>query len=216
MIVTIIEPATRRSITTATRYRSSMPDVEMSDDDLERLIARATAQIERYCDRMFARQRIVEETTGSGLHVLTLSATPVIAVHAVSVNDVAALAGSYQLTNAQSGLMRLIAIETHEYMWRALGGPQLYDRATPSQQRYAVEYTGGYVMPDDFSAAETVPADLEYACQLLVRGMIEAKGRTQGLRSQTLGDASWSYDTSKQLGLAEANTILDFYRRLVV
>lgn len=216
-IVATVTPAARRSLTTPSRYRDAMPAADISDEELERLIGRCTSIIERYCGRTsFARERVVEETTGSGLSVLLLARTPIVAIHDVTVGDSTIASTLYSLTAHENGLLRLSPNLSHEWLWEELGMPQMYDRpARRGLTLYRVEYTGGWVVPETPGLEDQadLPGDLEHACMILVRGEIEARERSVGLSSERLGDAGWTYAAVPgPLGMGHAKPILDHYR----
>lgn len=218
-IVATVTPAPRRSLTTASRYRDAMPEAQLDDDELERLIGRCTAIIERYCGRTsFARERVVEEVTGEGMAVLLLSRTPVVSIHDVLVGGNAIASTLYSLTTPSNGFLRLSPTLSHEWLWEELGMPQMYDR--PSGRGltlYRIEYTGGWIVPGTPDLESDLPADLEHACMILVRGELEARDRGVGLSSVRLGDAGWNYAAVPgPLGMGHAKPILDHYKVPVI
>lgn len=224
--VTVVAPAGRRSLTSPQRFRDVDPDCALDDAELERMIRRASGAIERFCGRRFARERVVERETGRGLIVLLLTHTPVVTLHSVTTGATAVLPDAYTLTPG-AGLLRFRrTVATDEYMWRELGMPALYDTCDPPRT-YAVEYTGGYIMPDDadypppdaedaYPPGDYLPDDLEHACHLLLRGEIEAAGRGVGLTSERLGDAARTYAPGGTAGFSAAQPFLAPYKRAVL
>lgn len=238
-VVATVTPAARRSLTSAGRYRDSMPAVDLPDETLERMISRATALIERRLNRgHLARERVIEEFPVRGPHaLLLLQRRPVRVVHAVALDDslgqrppLTLLAGTdYAIEDPEQGRLRLVrgtgsvAGWSHEDWWEiALRGPCLYDRtgaAGTLERTYRVEHTAGWIVPETpGEAGHDLPDDLEHACCLVVQGEVAARDRPLGVTAERLGDASWTYGEAggAHPGLAAAGYILDAYRVLPI
>ena len=224
--VTVVTPARRRSLTTAERYRDTHPDIELDDVELERLISRCSGMVERYCKRSFARERVVERETGDGLAVILLSRTPVITFHGLTTGSTIIDVSRYHLTPAAGILQLDVSTIDPNYMWHALGGPQLYDTHR-ELITYAAEYEGGYIVPGDpdyplqddedaLAFEQYLPFELEHACHLILRSLLEQRERPMGLQSERLGDAAWTYAKEGGSSVGAAAGILDTYKRVVL
>ena len=211
MIVTV-EPAPRRSLTTALRYRAANPPCDLADEALERLISTTTGMIENHLGRQLARERVIETFRLRPCRALLLSRTPVVTVHSVTANGQRV---SGDTLSVDTGIVRLPFLPlSDEALWRDLGGPPLREGGD-WPVTYAVDYTGGFTMPDD-GGGGTLPADLEHACHLVLRGQLDlARRGALGITAERLGDASCSYGSDGAPGLVEAAPILARYQRLV-
>lgn len=123
-------------------------DDTSSDKQLARYINAASDAIRAYCSRDFARAHRTDALQGSGAPTLLLSLYPIVEVHSVKVGD-------EQLTDfrvdAEAGML-----------WRPGGWP------SSNAPNIVVEYTGGYVTPEqareDDELERNLPYDLEEAC----------------------------------------------------
>jgi hypothetical protein len=223
-VTAVLVPARRRALTTFARYREAYPDDEaaagMTDQDIENLIGRATATIERYCGRVLARERVRETVHGGSLRYLLLSRRPVVEIHAAAAgSDVLVDGTGYALQGAGSGVLQVThwSASDDERRWLEMGGPRLYDAKPAANVAYAVEYTGGYITPgwiEEGETAETppdLPLDLEDACLELVRDMIAGRGRDPLVQQTRLGDFGETYRRPGEVAGALKAT-LDHYR----
>lgn len=215
--LTVVEPAPRRGLTTPSRYRDAAPAVDIDDEALDRLIGRCSAMVETWCNRTFARERVIEVQRLEAPTLVLLTRTPVVTVHEFLLANVEIALGAWTLDDPAAGVIRLARSERHdEFMWRALGGPRLYDRdLLTAPAIYAIEYVGGYLLPDE-SGDGNLPPDIEHAAQLVVRGELDLRNRgALGITAERLGDASRSYAAagSGSPGMVEAKTILAPYKR---
>lgn len=212
--VTVIEPAPSKLLTTPARLRSAL-GLDEDDAVLARRIAVASSLIEGWLGRSLARERVVETVTGAGLRVLVLSRSPVAAVHGVTRAGQAFAAGTWSLTDARAGLMRLPA--SAEDWWLQLGMPPLYDSPPPAAA-WAIEYTGGYVLPGWEGQGCDLPPEIEEACIATVRALEERRSRPADVASERLGDVAWSYrDPGPGSGLpADAQAMLGPHKAIVL
>jgi hypothetical protein len=168
-----------------------------SDALLARLIAEASADAERYCDRVFARET-VEETfrLASPREVLLLSRYPAIEIASVTVDDAALEAAEWEADDPSGLLYRLS--DATRISWAA--------------GTVVVAYEAGYEL------LATLPREIERAVIIIVRDLWFEKARDAAIRSQEIPDVETiSYlDPDKRPrrgGLpADAADRLDAYR----
>lgn len=194
-LITVVTPAARRSLTTVERYREASPESELLDAQIEAMIGQATAKAESYCNRVFARERVVETFYGTDA-MLFLTRIPVTTIHSVTVNGTLLTVDThYRLEDDKAGLLKMLGIGgayTADYYDRMMEGNYGWPTAPAAPVKTEVNYTGGWLMPDatDFD----LPADLENATQSMVRELSERMDSIRlDVTSEKLGDASWTY-----------------------
>lgn len=216
-VIATVTPAARRGMTTPERFRVVNDDGGAGDAELLARIGRATATIERYLGRILAQERVRELISGIGLRNLVLERSPLLEVHGITVNGQAVDAGAITLLDPRAAI---VALETRFDPWAddCLPTSQIaygWRQGRGEASRYEVDYTGGWTMPDDAGSAFTLPADLEDACQMLVRGELEQRQRALGVTSERLGDYSVSYaqvQGGQGAAMAAVAPVLDRYR----
>lgn len=177
----VVSRATSRALVSLEAAKQQLDiaaDDTGQDQDLQRVIARASSLIERHCCRVFARE-VVRETFRQvdARYCVVLQRDPAT-IRAVVADG------------------ELLDPERYE-----LDGQLLYRirhgvHAGWFTQRLVVDYAAGYQLPGqpEDADAEPLPADLEQACLLLITAMREAAGRDPMLRSQTVPETlsqSW-------------------------
>lgn len=146
----------------------------------ERLVAAASAMIARHCNRTFGRERVREKIwpgRNSGACAVSLTRTPVRAVHGVIVDGIGLAPADFEADEAAGLLYRLDS--------RGAGRPW-------HAYKVEVDYTGGYALPG--SPDRDLPEDVEQACLTLVSALAAARDRDPLLRSETtagVGSTSW-------------------------
>ena len=222
-VISTTTTASRRSLTTIERYREMMPATEAADAKLETLIGQATNAIERHLGRIVARERVTELLRQAPDDVyLVLERKPVTTIHGITVDGAAFASTHYSLDGPAAGTVRLVS--GPNALWDELigygpsGGDYGYRSGPPSTVRYEVDYTAGWLVPDATEGARDLPADLEMACQVMVRAMLEQQERQLGLSAERLGDASWTYNAGKTSAdlIDPVRGILDRYRSVVL
>jgi hypothetical protein len=223
-IISTTTAATRRSLTTAERYRELMPATDALEAKLESLIGQATAAIERYLGRIVARERVTERLRLDASTVCcVLERRPVVTIHAVTVVGQALDATRYRVENPSAGLLRLEGSGPNALWDELVGqygqGDYGYRSGPPRTLVYEIDYTAGFAVPGQGIDPVTLPDDLEAACQLAVRGVLERQERSAGVVSEKLGDASWTYaPAAVTAGLLtdDVKALIDPYRNVAL
>lgn len=210
-VLVVNTAASSYNLTTLANVKGDLNIVDTSQDAyLTTLIARASAAVANYCNRVLPAETVTEtfyedrdsypwETPG-GVSPLQLTRWPAQSVASVVENDDDLISGfgdDFVVDLGRGQLTRL--------------NPNGYACSWPAQN-IVVNYVGGYT---------TIPADLEDACSRLVKGMFYARQRDPALKSENIpGVYSASYATSGSgaaVGIpADIAALLDNYRVPVV
>ncbi len=176
--------------------------LDMTKNNLERLINSASSYIETMTGRKFGRQDYVENHYGSGSQELCLNQYPIRAVEKILdvENQVILAPESYSLSE-----MGEIGVVYRDSGWADrgyIGG--LANDALARRRYLQVSYTAGYILPKD--ATEEQPSDLPFDLQMIVWQMIQqqwglAQYGANGLAAFSISDVSWTFDkeTSSQV-----------------
>lgn len=230
----ILTPATTTDLiqlATVKAHLRPAPVGTTEDARLADLIRWASAAINRYCRRTFARQKYRETLAGSGSQLLMLTRTPVEADATTRLVTSASITGAavtdYRVEDAFAGIL-----------WRESGWPTSYgarglygrraDRSIQDLEQIQVLYWAGYLMPGatPVSGAYDLPDDVERAALLTVQEWRTEAARDPSIAStsttETEGDQSRtvavSYTPARNLGdvgplSAEVREMLRAYRR---
>ncbi|QLH39137.1 MAG: hypothetical protein HWD60_09540 [Defluviicoccus sp.] len=196
-MLTIVTPAQHRRLTTPAAVREALG---ITDEDAELLpaIERASAAIEAWCGRVFARE-VVRETwlPTRAQWSLQLSRWPVFDVVEVIEDGRTVASANYEL-DAATGILRRLWCG-HHASWMAC--------------RIEVEYAAGYVLPGD--DGRDLPADIEDACVRTVAAAREGIKRDPAVRRIGVGDGGKidvTFDTSAGALPPAAVALLQHYR----
>lgn len=214
MSLTIVTPADSRDLTTLAVVKEELQldlDDETPDQHLERLIAQASAAIERWTGRVFARETVKETLPAVGRVNLVLSRTPIIAVTQVLIDGDAVT--DFSVRDAEAG-----------FLFREAGWPSSERRGHniaafltgETKDTIEVDYEGGYYLPGAEGIQDpTLPADLERAAIETVKGWYLARERDPAIQSEKIGDF-WS--ASYKVGEVpdSARALLAPYRRVAL
>lgn len=184
-------------------------DISGGDHDakLNGYINRATGMIEAYCQRRFAQTTYTnEEYDGTDGPYLFLRNYPVTTLSSVAYRS------NDDLSNPS-----FTSLETTLFSMETQGGRDrgaiLYTPGFRTGHRaYRVSYIAGY-------AAADMPYDLREACVQLVAHMFNARKSNPLLKSETLGQYSYTKDSVAKMGLIKAlglNEVLDMYRTIPI
>lgn len=187
-MIEVLEHAQNRRLTTLSALKAELGITDTTQDALlEQLIDQASAMIETYCNRCFAKQRYRETIPGYGSAYLILTMRPVISIESIKENGT--LISDYSLDSPGSGLVHRrkgwgwdpsIA---WNITWHVIANSEVAD--------YEVEYTAGYVLPGDVN--RTLPADIEKACIDIVKNWYLENQQGTNIQSESLGDYSVTY-----------------------
>lgn len=165
----------------STGFARIHPSLKTLDDpELNDLIVIASAAVEKWCSRRFAKQDIVDKYDGDNTKRLILKDYPVHSITSIKIE--------YQDSEDDSDTL------TTEFLWKANGiveikriEPYVFTRGF---QNVTATYNAGYA---------TLPADLAFGVRLMCAHIYEDAGRPADLIEERLGDWKQRY----------ANTALD-------
>lgn len=172
------------------------PDVlDLTKNNLERLINAASSYIETMTGRKFGKQDYKEKHWGSGSQELCLEQYPIIQVDRITdlENAVDLSPDSYSISEYGE-----IGVLYRDEGWAERGYLAGLADDMVSKKRYLlVSYTAGYVLPRD--ATDEEPATLPYDLQYLVWQMVQqqwnlAANGANGLSAFSISDISWTFD----------------------
>lgn len=183
MAVTVVTPASTTLLTTVGRVQAELGLTAGEDTDLlAGMIERASSAIARECRRVFGRETVTETLDGSGSRLLALSRTPIVSVASVTEDGVALAATEYAVEDAEAGALY------RQDGWGRAGGYRMWGTeafssgyilpGSASTLRYAVTYTGGYLLPPE--AGANLPGAVEQACLETVKAWYEARDGAAG------------------------------------
>lgn len=177
------------SLTTLAAVKAQLeidPADTSQDELLADMIQAATAAVETYCKRRFARQEnIAEAFPAHGARELYLRRPPVEAVAEVSMDGAVLLPETYRVDEA----LGIVTI--------------LHPTGVSEASRYLVRYTGGFVTPAQAEASggtleRDLPRDVELAALLAVTTLYRNRGRDPNVTAESLlsarqafGDGGW-------------------------
>jgi hypothetical protein len=152
-------------LTSVASLKADLGDTTSTNDSLyDAMILRASAAIDGYCHRTFARQTYTEILPGRGSIILRLAEAPIATVTSVvwdssSVTD-------YSIDNAKAGTLYrqygwpwTVQMDPALGQW-GVGYPYSGNPVPGSEERvFTVVYTAGYLLPsEDVSSATAISA----------------------------------------------------------
>ncbi len=150
--LTISTAAPSLNLTTLTRLKSTLGVTSTTDDAImDNAIARASASVDAYCNRTFARQVYTELGPAFGSIEFQAKHAPVVALGTVTFN-------SNTLTDVSIGdVDQGVLYRRNGWQWTAQswvglgGGGRLWDVGIPIQGQeeplWSVGYTAGFILP---------------------------------------------------------------------
>ena len=165
---------------------------------LTQLINAATTVIQRYCRRDFTLTNYSEYYNGSGTRTLTLRQFPISSL--VSVTYYPHDATSYTDDATK------FAVDKRAGIVSAIPSVALFPNFPKGFQTVLVNYTAGY---------SEIPADVQYACAMIVKLLYIQRGAGLLAASRKLGDYEAMYFTAAQQiisGSYDVQRLLDQYR----
>jgi hypothetical protein len=193
-ITEVVTPASSRWLTTLDTVKNKLGITVLTDDKLlTQLIHEASAQIETITGRFFPQERVKETLPGQGLKRLMLSRLPIDTVHSVNYNS--DTIDDYTVEDKEKGFLYRDAgwIWTTGVWW----GVVAHRIPGEEDQKFEINYTGGYVTPqmvvDDNQLTRDLPYDIEKACIQLVKEAYIQRDRDESVESERIGDYSVKY-----------------------
>jgi len=160
---------------------------DTDDAVLANYVRRASALIERYTGRKFARETVTETMPAFGSRRMLLSRRPIVSITHVKLSGTTQSSTSYSIEDADAGIL-----------WRANGWSPTtqynsFITTHPSgdgRLDWEVKYVAGYIMPGSTAGECTLPADLEFATCEMVKSWYLSKSDNSDIASQRVGDSS--------------------------
>ena len=171
-ILTVTVPAVAHGLTDLASVQAEMGLTGETTDAayLNGQILTATAAIQSYCGRSFARETVREVFRDVVAQRLTLARTPVASITSVTVDGEALDAADYE-ADPDSGILYRLSLDAR-LAWVAA--------------KVTVVYVAGYILPGQ--ANRTLPHDIQRACVLTVAANYSARGRDPLVRSEGAQD----------------------------
>lgn len=190
MGVTVKTASDYRDLTTIDEVKLGL-DVTGSDDDewLASLIHGASAAIEQYTNRIFARQTYIETVAGSDHPKLLLSHTPIQSITSITCDSEPIV--DYDIEDADAGVLH----RDVGWLRTAWVGWEVERRVVPltDELNHTVEYEAGYLLPGQTD--RNLPYDVEQACVITVMHWYRRERRGGGdVQSKKVGDLSVTYE----------------------
>ena len=186
MALTVTTPAADTKLTTPERVVEEVDGI--ADPLLTELIEQASAIIVAYCDRPFAQEVYSETLPGFGDVELMVSRTPIIGTPTVFHNGDPII--DFTIESPEAGILR----RDNGWSWTAPFFQHLVGHpiAGAEDPQFTVNYTAGYILPDD-QANRTLPLDIERAAIELVRATYLSRTRDPAVVSERVGDYAVTY-----------------------
>lgn len=211
-VTSVVTAAPSRGFTTVAALKDrgvntgTTPDAILLQD-----IAAWSRRFERMADRVLAQERVVETIYGRELAILILQRRPITEIHSIELNGVEVDDERYRLDEPEQGMIRIELFERYETWLSGDSTPGLAHN--PSDNRYTIDYTGGYVLPgwDVAYGDRTLPDEIELAVIGALRTGYSAQGPAlaAGLTAERLGDYSWSAGSAAAGGGGRAGSSSD-------
>ena len=210
-MIQIITPATNRMLTTLDAvYARGVVDEDTADDNaVEAMIRSASAAVERYCGRVFARETVKETFRVCSAQVLQLSRLPVTSVTSVTMAGDTIDSDDYEFDSETGAIYKLYG--DYPAVWAG---------------KIEITYVGGYILPTDINdSAATLPADVEEAVISMVGSVYasQSTATTGAVRAEEvdgLGRIEYATSTASQSAMSflvgDVQETLRHYRILQV
>lgn len=156
MITTLARPRTT-GLTTLQAVKAGLKvDYDEDDGYLTDCIARASGAITRYTNRTWGRGVYRETVTDDGMVMLTH--VPVLAVAQVLFNG--ASVSQWSVDDPEAGFLLTNTVAAGVYAWGSGGSLPTLDAHHNSRRRpYSVDYTAGFLLPQDDYTSNSISAD---------------------------------------------------------
>lgn len=166
MGLTVTTPASNLRLCTVSALKADLGDATSTNDTLyDAMVLRASAAIDGYCHRTFARQVYTEVLPGRGGCIMRLAEAPVAAVTSITFDG--ASITDYSIDRPAAGLLYRqigwgwsVQLDPGLGQW-GVGYPLTGVPVNGSEVRYySIVYTSGFLLPSqDVTSATAVSAD---------------------------------------------------------
>lgn len=210
-VTSVVTAAPSRGFATVDALKARVDTGSTANAILLQDIEAWSRRFERMADRVMAQERVVETIYGRGLAILILQRRPITEIHSISINGVELDSTLYRLDEPEQGMVRLELFERYDSWLSGDSDPGL--ASNPPDNRYTIDYTGGYVLPgwDVSYGDETLPIEVQLAVISALKIGYSAQGPAlaAGLTAERLGDYSWSAGSSSAGGGGRAGSVTD-------
>lgn len=193
-VTSVVTAAPSRGFTTTEALAARVDVGSTPDAILLQDIEAWSLRFEGLADRVLAKERVIETIYGRGLAILIMQRRPIITIHSITVGETVLDSTLYRLDEPDEGLIRLELFERYDTWLSGDSTPGLAHN--PSDNRYTIDYTAGYVLPgwDGAYGARTLPIDVELAVinAIKIGRSQQGPAMAAGLTGERLGDYSWS------------------------
>jgi uncharacterized phiE125 gp8 family phage protein len=198
MAITVTTPATERDLTTMSAVKDTLNITDDTQDALvEAAIKAASAAIEGYCQRTFAKQTYEETVEGHDHPILMVTNTPIIGTPTVTCEGDPVV--DFTVEDAEMGtLYRKVG-----WLAKAWIGWDVESYRVPGTEvtRYTIEYEAGYTVPGEDD--HTLPADIEQAALLTAADWVSKSYHGGGeIKSKKVGDLQIDYQENASIVMA--------------
>jgi len=193
LAITIVTAAASNNFVTLEAVKTELGITGSDEDDLlSELLEEVASTIETICDRTFAEQRVIETVPGYGTTDLLLSLRPITTIHEILFDESVVDSDLYSfepesaIVHAPNGWRSTHSSDQSITVQQIEGSETRY---------YAVNYTAGYTMADEDPS--TLPKALTRIAKDMVTTFYKGRGYDKAIKSERLGDASWTYSHSE-------------------
>jgi|OpeIllAssembly_1097287.scaffolds.fasta_scaffold00063_15 hypothetical protein len=200
MALTVKTPATERDLTTVSAVRDAIGITDDSFDPfLEQLIHAVSDAIERYTNRIYARQTYVETLRGHDHPILLVGQTPILSV--VSVLCESQVVVDYVIDDAEIGsLYREAGWFRSAWVGWDVEASVIHGTEGPL---YTVEYQAGYILPGEPNC--TLPYSIQQAAVITASDFMMKSVRGGGdIKSKKVGDLVIEYQETAERASTQA------------
>lgn len=173
------------------------------DEELKRIIRRASARINAYCGYELTVQRYRVQTPSYGSTILQLPhrnlRTVLNVLDGLTTDDATALTATEYRADLQRGQLQ----KDEGWPWTSQQWEGLARQPEAGQEylRWTIDYSAGFIpgggktstWDGSTSTGPTLPADISDACLLLVKDAWERRTRTGDVQSERVGELSITY-----------------------
>lgn len=185
-----------------------------SDADIEQAVDQISMAIEVYLGRHLEEATYTDEVhVGHGRQLIQVKQRPIISITTIKENDVAIASTDYSIWSKDAGQIykaggwgggRYVTagIETDEHPFAVKGN-------------WKVTYVAGWKVPNaPGGSGDPLPKDLELACLLWLKE--DYRPREAGVKSETIGSFSRTYELGSAGMPAKVEALLAPYREVLV
>lgn len=185
-MIEVVNPAINTKLTTVDAVLSEIGDADAIL--IDNMIQQASDFIQRYCNRIFAKQIYRETVAGYGTQRLILSRIPILQVLSIIADN--EVITDYVVEDANAGIL----YRRRGWQWTPAIGWHIVSYPLPNTEAmlYTVEYIAGFVLPDQTD--RTLPGDVERACIELVKVWYNDLSRDARISSERIGDYQVTYE----------------------